>query len=435
LAWARAWLAGKISLRSGTEASIGRVSFTPWGGVFLGDLTLRQPPDLRAAIDRPLLEVRDIRVMPRWERVIRGELDIEEIRIDRPRVVVAVEMLAHLASVAATKPVPQGAPPALAGQSAPPLAGGEAGAPSAGVPSPASPMGPTVRPLDPLPVDWPETVWVVITDASFQLRSAGMAAVLGEVAGIEARIPVAGKPAPSSMTLARVDVLGRNVATGISMPLAWNPPELRVGPQDLTIAGLQVKVAAVAGRMPGTPFAVEVSVPPQPWDASPVFKQLRPLAERVEARMQGIGWLRVPASWQGIAEAAAVRPVLTTGSEVRRFDEARAAAVLQGGVLRCPDLRLTGERLALLGNGQVDGSGQGSAVLRMVVPPDDAAVISRNFTPPGVAAGPVFKPLETPERVFLDLRWISYSGGQGVELGEGGPVVPMGELGRLISSR
>ena len=149
--------------------------------------------------------------------------------------------------------------------------------------------------------------------------------------------------------------------------------------------------------------------------------------------MQGIGWLRAPSTWRGVAQAFAARPVITAAGEARRFDEARAVAALQGGVLQCPDLRLTGERLSLLGNGQVGGNGQGSAVLRMVVPPDDAAVISQRFTIPGVHGGPVFKPLETPERVFIDLRWISYSGGQGIELGEGGPVVPPGELGRLVS--
>jgi hypothetical protein len=72
-------------------------------------------------------------------------------------------------------------------------------------------------------------------------------------------------------------------------------------------------------------------------------------------------------------------------------------------------------------------------VLRVVLPPDDARELSRRFTMPGAPGGPVFQPLETPERVFLDLRWISYSGGQGVELGEGGPVVPTGDLGRLVA--
>lgn len=434
--WLRGWLGKKISARLGTEATVGRASFTPWGGVFLGDVVVRQPRPLQAAIDRPLLEVRGIRAIPGWERVMKGKLEIAEVRIDRPRGVVAVEMLASLASAGAAPPAAASPPPDLAGASAaPPNAGDVAGAPpAAGLPPDPSSGNPPVQPPAPSSVDWPETAWIVITDAGLQLRSAAVAGVLAEVSGLEARIPVAGEPAPSSITVTRVDFLGRNVATDLSLPLAWNPPELRVGPGDLALAGLKVKFAAVAGRLPGAPFAVEVTVPPQPFDASPLFRQLRPAAEQVEARAQGMGLLRAPSSWQGLAQCAALRPVLTLGDEERRFDEARVTAGLQGGVLQVPDLRMTGDRLSLLGNGQVGGSGQGSAVLRMVVPPDDAAVITRSFTLPGVAAGPVFKPMETPGRVYLDLRWISYSGGQGVELGEGGPVVPPGEMRRLVSS-
>jgi len=431
--WLRGWLGRKISVRCGTEATVGSASCTPWGGVFLGDVTLRQPPAMQAAIERPLAEVRGIRVIPRWERVLKGELEIAEVRIDGPRVVVAVEMLASLASSGAGVPAAAGPPPALVAGAPSPQAGGDGGVPAGVVPAPDPSAAPPVAPLEPTPVDWPETSWVVITDADFQLRSAAVAGVLGEITGLEARIPVAGKPAPSSMALARVELIGRTLANRISLPLAWNPPELRVGPSELTFAGLQVKVAAVAGRMPGTPFAVEVTVPPQPFDASPLFKQLRPVADQVEARVQGIGWLRAPSTWRGVAQVVAARPVLTVAGEARRFDEARAFAALQGGVLQCPDFRLTGERLSLLGNGQVGGKGQGSAVLRMVVPPDDAANLSRSLTVPGVHGGPVFKPLETPERVFLDLRWIPSSGGQGIELGEGGPVVPPGEIGRLVS--
>jgi hypothetical protein len=104
---------------------------------------------------------------------------------------------------------------------------------------------------------------------------------------------------------------------------------------------------------------------------------------------------------------------------------------LQGGVLQCSDIRLTGERASFLGNGQVRADGQGTAVLRVVVPPDTAAAWTQRLTI-GERA-PVFAPLETPDRMFIDLRWISYSGGQGIELGAGGPIVPPGELFKLLS--
>jgi hypothetical protein len=435
--WLRTWAGRKISGRMGVEAAVGRVSVTPWGGVTVRDLALRQPPALSAAIREPLLEVRQIRLMPRWEGLLKGRVEISEIHIDGPRAVVAVEMLASLASSATAPPVPA-APPAMAmaAVSPDPTAGDGKPAPPAGLPGDAPPVlaPPAVAgPPAASPVEWPATAWIVITDAGLQLRSTALSGILAEASGLEARIPVAGRPAPSTLNLARVDWLGRKVASGISLPLAWHPPELRVGPRELTFAGLQVKVAAVVGRLPGTPFAIEVTVPPQPLDASPLFQQLQPRADQVEARAQAIGLLKFPSSWQGVAQAVAARPELTTGGEVRRFDEGRAALVLQGGQLHCPDIRLTGEQLSLLGNGRIDGKGQGSAVLRMVVAPGDAQELGRRFTIPGLTGGPVFQPLETPDRVFLDLRWVSYSGGQGVELGAGGPVVPPGELGRMLA--
>ncbi len=431
--WARGKVARMISARTGVEAVVGRLSCTPWGGFVVRDLRLRQPPGLQDAVEDPVLEVRRIEVVPRWRPLLKGKLEFSEIRIEQPRAVVAVEMLASMASRVAAEPAAASPPVALAVPVPAPSGGGE----SAAAPLPVPPPAPAAVPAPTVVVagetEEPETAWVVIEDAGLQFRSASMKGSLGEVSGMDARIPVAGRAATSSVTLGRIDILGRNLASGLSLPLAWKAPELRLGPCDLRVAGLQVKLAAVAGRMPGAPFAVELTVPPQAFDGSPFFPQLRPVAEQVEARVQGIGLLRVPSSWQGMAQAVARRPVLATAGEMRRFDEARALAVLQGGVLHCPDVRLTGERLSLLGNGRIGGGGQGSAVLRMVVPPDDAAAISRRFAVPGGAAGPVFRPLGTPERVFLDLRWISYSGGQGVELGEGGPVVPVGEIGRLVS--
>lgn len=70
-------------------------------------------------------------------------------------------------------------------------------------------------------------------------------------------------------------------------------------------------------------------------------------------------------------------------------------------------------------------------MLRVVVPPDTAAAWRQRFVVGGQA--PVFAPLDAPDRVFIDLRWISYSGGQGIELGAGGPVVPAGDFPKLLS--
>ncbi len=432
--WVRGWLGQRISVRSGLEAEVGRASCTPWGGVFIGDLSLRQPAALRAGIDRPLLVVRGIHAVPRWSRLARGKLELAEVRIEGPRAVVAVEMLASLLS-SAPAAVPA-APPALAVVPVPsPAAGGSAATaapPAAGGPGTESPAPPAVA--APVAGDPRETAWVTVTDAHLQLRSAGSPLVLAEIAGFNARIPLAGRPASSAATLERLDAFGVTLARGLSLPLAWRSPELRAGPQELTVAGVQVKLAGAFGRLPGSPFAVELLVPPQPLDATAFWVDLQPVAARIEARVQGGGLLRQPSSWQGLAVAAADRPAISWGGAARRFDQARVTVGLQSGVLVCPDARLVGEPLALLGNGQLRGGGQGSAVLRVVLPPAVAADLSKRFLAPGTTAGPRFKPLETPDRMFIDLRWVSYQGGQGVELGEGGPVVAAGELARLVTA-
>ena len=119
------------------------------------------------------------------------------------------------------------------------------------------------------------------------------------------------------------------------------------------------------------------------------------------------------------------------GGEPLSFDEGRVTMTLQGGLLVCPDVRLTGERASLLGNGQIAANGQGTAVLRVILPPATVAAWSERLALGGQA--PVFAPLETPDRMFIDLRWIPYSGGQGIELGEGGPIVPAAEFVKLLS--
>ena len=69
--------------------------------------------------------------------------------------------------------------------------------------------------------------------------------------------------------------------------------------------------------------------------------------------------------------------------------------------------------------------------IAVAAPPDVAAAWARRLTIGD--QGPVFAPLETPDRMFMDLRWIPYSGGQGIELGSGGPIVPAAEFVKLFS--
>ena len=426
--WARDYLGRKLSARLGVEAVVGRVTFTPWDGVAIGDLRCLQPSALRESIAAPLLEVDEIRFHPQWSRLLRGEPGVSLVRIERPRLTLSVEMAASMVAAGATTPAP-------AVVAAPPVAstdGPQAPVAPEGGPTPAAPSVPGGVAAAPAPVSVSAiigTTWVEIVDAGADLWFSGSRLV--SFRGVEGKIPFAGAPAFSKLQLSEVEVLGQMISRDLAFPLSWRAPELRCDTSELRLAELQVKLSAALGVMPGAPFAIDISVPPQGFQGTALFPNGRPGAARVEARVQGLGLARHPSTWQGLAVTGAEAVTMQLGGEPLSFDEGRVTMTLQGGLLVCPDVRLTGERASLLGNGQIAANGQGTAVLRVVVPPDVAATWTRRLTIGEKA--PAFAPLETPDRMFIDLRWIPYSGGQGIELGEGGPIVPAAEFVKLLS--
>lgn len=429
--WARGWLARKISARTGVEAVVGSASWTPWGGACIGDLTLLQPVALRSAVREPLLKVRGIRAFPRWDQLPRGKLEIVRLRIEHPHAVIPLEMLGSIVSANALAAAKPPATPTLAAADRPSEASATPipASPVAPPPPSPSPSAPAVveRPDDPPPVA-AATAWIEIQGGHLEFLLGGSRVL--QVSGFDGKIPVAGAAASSTCHVGQVESLGRSLVADLSLPLFWDRSELRVQAADLPVAGMRVNLTAVLGRMRGTPFAMEVMVPSQAVDGAGLFKTLRPAAGKLEARMQARGFLRIPASWEGVAQLTAGQVVMDVASQEMKFDEARAVFGLQGGVLQCPDARLTGDRMSLLGNGRVQTDGQGAAVVRAVVPPEIAAAWSERLATPGQR--PAFAPLGTPDRQFIDLRWLPYSGGHGIELGAGGPVVPAGEIARLF---
>ena len=422
--WPRDWLAVKISARTGMEARVGRASWTPWSGAFIGGLTLLQPPPLRADVKAPLLEIRGIRAYPRWKSLVTGELEVSSVEVDRPRLVLPLEILANVVASSAGETIDPQAPPALAAtvDDGPPAAAPRARAPRSAVAAP-----PVTGRVDRSSLD-PSTTWLGIKQGELELRLAGGRLV--KVTGISGSIPVAGMPAVSEFRVGGIESLGRRIASDLVLPLAWRSPELRCEAPDLRVAGLEAKLSAALGLVRGAPFGVEVLIPTQAADASRYFKTLQPRAERAGGRIQGRGLLRFPSSWLGVAELDAAEIDMSVAGQKVDFDAARAAFLLQGGGLQCPELRLTGDRMSFLGNGRFGPDGEGSAVLRAVLLPDLAEVCRQRFAVAG--RPPVFAPLETPDRQFIDLRWVSYPAGQGIELGAGGPVVPVGEVPRFI---
>jgi len=423
--WARGYLDRKLSARLGVETLVGSVTCTPWGGFTVGDLRCLQPPPLRGSLRTPLLEVREIRAYPQWDRLLRGDLAISFIRIDRPRLTLSLEMAASMVSAGAAAPAP-----AVALTPPPPVASAEAQAGNHTLPQAIAPSTPAPAPPAPVPDSSTiGTAWIEIVDGEGELWLSGTRLV--SFRGGKGRVPFAGAPAFSKLQLRELELLDHVLGRDLTMPLSWRAPELRCHAAEFPLADLQVKVSAAVGAVPGIPFVIDIALPRQSVHGGQWLGHMKPEARQFEARLQGLGLMRHPSTWQGLAAASAESVTMQLGDQAFAFDEGRATLALQGGVLQCPDVRLTGERGSFLGNGQLRADGQGTGVLRVIVPPDTAAAWAQRLTIGSTA--PAFAPLETPDRMFIDLRWISYSGGQGIELGAGGPIVPPGELFKLLS--
>ncbi len=423
--WARGYLGRKLSARLGVETTVGRATCTPWDGFAIGNLRCLQPAPLRDSLEAPLLEIREIRVHLQWTRLLRGKFAVSHVRIDRPRLTLSLEMAATMVSAGATTPAPAVAPP-------PVVAATETPVPKGGAPPPSPASSKATSGTSPPAPDSSTigTAWVEIMDGGGELWLSGTR--LASFRGVSANIPFAGAPTFSKFQLHELELFGQVLGRDLTFPLSWRAPELRCDAAEFRLAELQVKFSAALGVMPGTPFAIDISLPPQPAQGDPWFQHAKPTAAKLEARLQALGLIRHPSTWQGLAAASAESVTMQSGGQSVAFDESRANLVLQAGVLQCPDVRLTGDRASFLGNGQLRSDGQGTGVLRVVVPPDTAAAWTKRLTIGGQT--PVFAPLETPDRMFIDLRWFSYPGGQGgIELGAGGPVVPPGELGKLLS--
>lgn len=408
--WAKQRAAAEISRRCGLEAEVGSLTLTPWGGAAIGGLRLRQPEPLRALLDRPLLEVRSIQVIPRWAALLKGDLQVELIRVERPQAAIAVEMLASLAGAGKAAPVE---PPVPA---SPPVVA----APPAGE---AIPVSPSTAPLPPAAVPAVEprpTTWLEIADGDVDLLLGGKkAAGLARFGG---RVPIGGRPASGNFTAASVDLFGRQVVSAFILPLNWSTPTLRIGHTDVVVAGVKLRGEAIAGRLPGFPFEVEIRAGEQAADLSALIP--RSQVEHLSGGLRAKGFLMAPSAWQGLAAFQMRHLSIATEDQTLLFGDASGRFVLQGGSIACPDFRVIGETVSFLGNGGFRGGEGISLVLRAVMRPEMADAWRRRMEQAGGAVPPVFTEMEAPGRVFIDLRWTSYPGGQGIEFGPGGPVLP-----------
>lgn len=138
--WGSRWIAGKIQRHTGLETRIAGASWSPWNGACVSRLEFLQPVALRAVVKEPLFKCASARVTPVWRAWIRGRLEVRDIELDSPKILLPLEVVSSLA----------GPPPATA-PAAPPIATPPPPPPPAvAQPIPQPPVAATSPPKPPL---------------------------------------------------------------------------------------------------------------------------------------------------------------------------------------------------------------------------------------------------------------------------------------------
>ena len=390
---------------TGFDWSVGSVSWSPWGGVRLGELEAVVPGMQTSGVP-PLMVVEEIRVRPYWGQLLRGNLKVREVIVESQVGDLPLELLAPMTPV--QRPVQRPVAPDTKPESPPSVTPeppvGETPRPSKGPQGkePKKPSEPTAIP-DPGP-----PTRVVVRKGKVRLYSYAAPELVLELRGASAELPVAGPEASGWLAVEGVKLGERDILGAVRIELNWKQPVLALSKTEFEWNGLPIRVLAQAAVGRRLQVVAEIGVAPTKLEplTIPVFDGAQVRGARVEMAGSFRGELSRPATWQGNLVAGGVGLVLENiGKQLAEFEYGRVAVDFRGGVLRIADGRLVGERLSLLGNGAVRWDGQVLGVLRVVGDWEYAQAMKR------AASGSLFSghgewmaPLETPDRFYRDVH-------------------------------
>lgn len=423
--YGRAWLGRKVAARTGLEADVGPVTWTPWSGVRVRGLRLQAPGQEGA----PLLEVRAIRVVPDLSQWRNRQLMLRRVEVDGPKITFTPEILRALLpkgevkeAVPTAPPVAQ--PPELAQQTLPEQIGSlpaassvspsivQPNVPQTGpvviVPPVATPSPQPAKPAPPAPatsqpaspVVTTPTSWLVIREGEVVVEVAGKSSAIHM---IEGEIPFGGAESTGALSWQSLRCGEENFVGG-TVPVQWKTPIWRVGPWAGAIHGVKVEALAEGALRQGLPMQVRMLGRPQPWKGE--FDQVKWEAKSCEFQAVWLGALQVPGSWTGRSIAHVQGIHATLEDRKLQFDDAILLVDQKGPVVQVRDVRLIGDELSLLGNATALSDGRFGAVLRAISAreqlPAVRDVFARRLSFP--AERVEMRPLFTPDRWFFDLK-------------------------------
>ncbi len=418
------WVAARIQSRTALEARVAGTSLTPWSGLSIRGIELLQPAPLRAGVADPLLRIERLDLAPMWKRWIRGRFEIESLTVKSPRLVIPAELLADIAR--RQKGPPVAAAPAAA---TPPAVAAPAPVPGPSVaiaedppatPAPSAPPAPPAPQMAAVPQP---TSWLHVENASIALVSASNGIRLLEASDVSGSIPVAGGPAASTLKTGVLAVAGHPVWEESITSVDWKPPFLRFDTPDARLLGMSARWSATAALVSGLPLRVEAVLKDQAFELSGLPHGMQARATSLDAGLLFRGLLVQPTTWQGDFAVTLASPSGSVAGHQAAFDRGSCAVVLRGGMLSCPDARLIGDPLSLLGNGTLLADGRLAAVLRLVAPPEVAEAIARRAFPQLERAS--LTPLSSPQRAAFDLEARGGIGQILLRPGRDGPILQL----------
>ena len=416
--WGCKSIADQLEVRTGLNWEIGSVKWSPWNGVTVRDVEVKQPKELQKLLDEPLLSVAKMQVKPYWRQILKGKLEPRYVEADQPNISVSAEMLIAIAQkYNAPLETPKPKKEVVKKPSQPrPEKQSEKNEPKPQAKPRVNPKA-TKKPIQNkeetkrLPAALP--VWLKIIDAQLRIVSASKQLELLHISGVSIETPVFGEDADGVLKIAEVKAFDQLVMESIEEKLKWRRPFLEVQDDQMDLFGLvtnlQGRVAIRKDKAKAAIFQLGVHIKPQPLRQQPILEKLAMDldADQVAAQLSVGGGIFNPLSWRGSALGAAENFHVKErhGGHSIEFSELYAPAVFGSGQLRWSGLRLVGEDISILGNGGLSSSGEVLAVTRLVASPEMAHALNGAMLGamiPGVTHS-WWANLDTPDRKVRDV--------------------------------
>ena len=443
-AWGTGFLERKIEGLLGLPCRIQSVTWSPWAGVRVSEFRLLPPVNSDQSED--LVRIGLIAVDPSWTSMVGGKKRWDRLEVDELNSEISIEVLKGImarhqktATVA-----PSGSTPVEPDSPVTEAKTDQGGTKEEGGISPRDPspegkeegtsmkedVGPDLIPDD----DFEGTV--VIRNSRFRLYSESLPEFSVEFKGLEGELPIWGGERSGEVRVASFSLGSRFSEKGLAFPFIWKDHFLEVRNQPLKLFGLDLEITAALRLTRGLPIGVQVDLPDQQADLSPIYLDRKPPVSIGHIRSRSVlrGYLGNPGSFTGHSFTSFQDFVfhdLLDGGDTS-FDRGSALVILSGSGIVAEDIRMIGDEDAVLMNGFATIGGEAAATVRVVSSPGRAGSHRKRVERVSPLLSLDFEPLITPDREYRDIRIESREGRLMMDIGRGDEWVPFLSVVRSI---